>query len=68
MGKIIMQGEKERQGDFAFSAQTPGEYSFCFSNEMSTFAEKLVDFEISVRPSSLPRSTCDTDEHATHAG
>jgi len=44
-----LQGEKERQGDFAFTAQQVGEYSFCFSNEMSTFAEKFVDFEISVR-------------------
>ncbi|KAG5921000.1 hypothetical protein E4U61_007231 [Claviceps capensis] len=46
--KIILKGEKERQGDFVFNAQHAGEYSFCFNNEMSTFAEKLVDFEISV--------------------
>jgi hypothetical protein len=31
-----------------FTAQSVGEYSFCFSNEMSTFAEKFVDFEIAV--------------------
>ncbi len=43
-----MSGEKERQGDFAFTAQTPGDYAFCFSNQMSTFAEKFVDIEISV--------------------
>ncbi|KAI5461429.1 emp24/gp25L/p24 family/GOLD-domain-containing protein [Mariannaea sp. PMI_226] len=47
-GKVIMDGQKERQGDFVFSANTVGEYSFCFDNEMSTFAEKFVDFEISV--------------------
>ncbi|KAL1876594.1 hypothetical protein VTK73DRAFT_9258 [Phialemonium thermophilum] len=47
-GKIIMQGEKERQGDFVFTANEPGEYKFCFNNEMSTFAEKMVDFEIAV--------------------
>ncbi|KAK2593216.1 hypothetical protein QQS21_009056 [Conoideocrella luteorostrata] len=46
--KVILQGEKERQGDFVFTAQHAGEYSFCFDNEMSTFAEKYVDFEISV--------------------
>ncbi len=43
-----MSGEKERQGDFAFTAQTAGDYAFCFSNQMSTFAEKFVDIEISV--------------------
>lgn len=43
-----MDGQKERQGDFVFSANTIGEYSFCFDNEMSTFAEKFVDFEIAV--------------------
>jgi hypothetical protein len=31
-----------------FTANDPGEYRFCFNNEMSTFAEKMVDFEIAV--------------------
>ena len=43
-----MNGEKERQGDFVFTANDVGEFRFCFNNEMSTFAEKLVDFEIAV--------------------
>lgn len=45
-----MDGEKERQGDFVFTALEVGEYRFCFNNQMSTFAEKFVDFEIAVRP------------------
>ncbi len=57
--KVIMEGSKERQGDFVFTAGESGEYRFCFNNEMSTFAEKMVDFEIAVRhprPSSqIPR-------------
>ena len=48
--KIIMSNPKERQGDFVFTAQDAGEYRVCFNNEMSTFAEKMVDFEIAVRP------------------
>ncbi|KAL5116599.1 hypothetical protein ACEQ8H_005477 [Pleosporales sp. CAS-2024a] len=46
--KVILDGTKERQGDFVFTANDVGEYRFCFSNEMSTFAEKMVDFEIAV--------------------
>lgn len=46
--KIIMDGQKERQGDFVFTATETGEYKFCFNNQMSTFAEKFVDFEIAV--------------------
>ncbi|MCJ1343442.1 hypothetical protein MMC31_001635 [Peltigera leucophlebia] len=46
--KVIMSSEKERQGDFVFTAKETGEYRFCFDNDMSTFAEKLVDFEIAV--------------------
>ncbi|KAL1956847.1 hypothetical protein VTO42DRAFT_6797 [Malbranchea cinnamomea] len=46
--KVILDGTKERQGDFVFTAQSVGEYRFCFSNEMSTFADKMVDFEIAV--------------------
>lgn len=43
-----MEGQKERQGDFVFTAQNVGEYRFCFNNEMSTFADKMVDFEVAV--------------------
>ncbi len=45
-GKVLLSGEKERQGDWTFKAAIPGEYEFCFANSMSTFAEKVVDFEI----------------------
>ena len=46
--KYILDGEKERQGDFVFTAKEVGEYKFCFNNEMSTYTEKFVDFEIAV--------------------
>ncbi|ORZ15796.1 emp24/gp25L/p24 family/GOLD-domain-containing protein [Absidia repens] len=46
--KVILDGKGERQGDYVFTANHVGEYSFCFSNDMSTFAEKLVDFEITL--------------------
>lgn len=49
-GKVILSGEKERQGDFVFVAQQAGTYTFCFDNDMSTFSDKFVDFEISVGP------------------
>jgi hypothetical protein len=45
----LFSGEKERQGDFVFTANQVGEYRFCFDNTISTFSEKLIDFEISVR-------------------
>lgn len=47
--KIILTGEKERQGDYVFTANEVGEYRFCFDNSVSTFSDKLVDFEIAVR-------------------
>ncbi|KAK5087846.1 hypothetical protein LTS08_008381 [Lithohypha guttulata] len=47
-GRDVLAGQKERQGDYVFTAKETGEYKFCFSNEMSSFAEKMVDFEISV--------------------
>lgn len=53
--KIILEGTKERQGDFVFTVNELGEYKFCFANEMSTFAEKMVDFEIAVRNSNSSR-------------
>lgn len=59
--KVILDGTKERQGDFVFTATEDGEYRFCFNNEMSTFAEKTVDFEIAVRlpfhPTTIPETS-----------
>lgn len=45
-GDIVASDTKQRQGDLLFKARGIGEYEFCFSNEMSTFAEKVIDFEI----------------------
>lgn len=45
-GKIIVSEEKQRQGDYVFNANQVGEYEFCFDNSMSTFAEKVIDFEL----------------------
>lgn len=51
---IVIEGERERQGDFIFTADVVGEYSFCFSNDMSSFSEKLVDFDIMVESEPRP--------------
>ena len=48
-GKTVLDGLNERQGDFVFTANEIGEYQFCFNNDMSTYTDKYVDFEISVR-------------------
>lgn len=42
-----MSGE-EKQDAYIFFADLIGEYSFCFSNEMSTWTDKLADFEINM--------------------
>ncbi|KIW99271.1 uncharacterized protein Z519_00934 [Cladophialophora bantiana CBS 173.52] len=67
--KKIMSGEKERQGDFVFTAQTAGEYRVCFNNEMSTFADKMVDFEVAVEDESksalLPQKAGSTPEQTS---
>ncbi|KAL8283165.1 hypothetical protein RQP46_005943 [Phenoliferia psychrophenolica] len=51
---IVIEGERERQGDYIFTAHLVGEYSFCFSNDMSSFSEKLVDFDIMVESEPRP--------------
>ncbi|KAH9457647.1 hypothetical protein MJO28_004720 [Puccinia striiformis f. sp. tritici] len=54
--KIVIQGEKERQGDFVFTAHEIGEHSFCLNNDMSSFSEKIIDFDITIEnePRSAP--------------
>ncbi|THH15118.1 hypothetical protein EUX98_g9515 [Antrodiella citrinella] len=46
--KQLIDGARERQGDYVLTANTVGEYSFCFENDMSTLTEKLLDFDIMV--------------------
>jgi len=46
--KVILDGQRERQGDYVLTANTVGEYSFCFENDMSTLTDKLVDIDIMV--------------------
>ncbi|RMY68295.1 hypothetical protein D0863_07214 [Hortaea werneckii] len=63
--RVVLDGEKERQGDFVFTANEAGEYRFCFDNNMSTVSDKLVDFEIAVENearSSLPQKAGATPE------
>ncbi|KAI3647872.1 hypothetical protein MP228_008093 [Amoeboaphelidium protococcarum] len=48
-GVVMVDGQKERQGDFVFSGSEAGEYSACFSNDMSSYTPKLVDFELQVQ-------------------
>jgi len=46
--KVILDGLRERQGDYVLTANAVGEYAFCFENDMSTLTEKLVDFDIMI--------------------
>ncbi|TDL30054.1 hypothetical protein BD410DRAFT_817891 [Rickenella mellea] len=46
--KVLLDGQRERQGDYVLTANTVGEYAFCFENDMSTLTEKLIDFDIMV--------------------
>ncbi|KII84714.1 hypothetical protein PLICRDRAFT_45521 [Plicaturopsis crispa FD-325 SS-3] len=46
--KVILDGAREHQGDYVLTANTPGEYAFCFENDMSTLTEKLIDFDIMI--------------------
>ena len=46
--RVLLDGARERQGDYVLTANHVGEYSFCFENDMSTLTEKLIDFDIMV--------------------
>lgn len=46
--KVIYQGERETSGKFTFAAHTPGVYTYCFSNKMSTMTPKVVMFNMAI--------------------
>lgn len=45
--KLVIEGRRERQLDIVFTGNEVGEYSFCFENDMSSFADKLVSSTLS---------------------
>lgn len=47
-GQVLYNQEKERQGEFGFAATQVGEHQFCFSNDMSTFSDKMVEFDLNI--------------------
>ena len=63
--KNILDGNAEKQGDYVLTANTPGEYSFCFSNDMASLSDKFIDFDIMVEseprrePSTKPGQIAD---------
>lgn len=45
-GHVQYSKNKEAQSEFTFNANQVGEWEFCFSNGMSLYADKIIDFEI----------------------
>ena len=64
-GVVMNSGLAEKDAEFVFSVDVVGEYSFCFSNAMSTFAHKVVNFDILLSGESktvTKQTTNDADE------
>ena len=64
--KVMLDGKRERQGDYVFTANHVGEYSFCFENDMSTLTDKLVDFDIMVESEPRREPPAKPDQIAEH--
>ncbi|ODQ68005.1 endosomal cargo receptor Erp3 [Nadsonia fulvescens var. elongata DSM 6958] len=50
-GKIVNSGDKLKHLDLITTAKVAGDYEFCLSNDMSTFADKFIEFEIQIESS-----------------
>lgn len=46
--RIVYNAEKQTEGKYSFVAHVDGEYSFCFSNRMSTLTPKVVSFVVTL--------------------
>lgn len=55
---VIYSGDRETEGKYSFTAHTPGIYSFCFSNKMSTMTIKSVALHVNIgeEDSNVPSS------------
>lgn len=46
--QIVHKGDRETSGKYTFAAYTPGVYTYCFSNKMSTMTPKVVMFNMEI--------------------
>lgn len=46
--QVIYQGERESSNKYAFAAPSTGQYTYCFSNKMSTVTPKIVMFTVEI--------------------
>uniref|UniRef100_A0A7S3DHW7 GOLD domain-containing protein n=1 Tax=Palpitomonas bilix TaxID=652834 RepID=A0A7S3DHW7_9EUKA len=53
----LFKKDKSGTGRFTFNAEASGEYSFCFSNKMSSVSKKTVSFAIEVGDEDLSTGT-----------
>lgn len=64
-GSIVQKIEKGKEEEIGFVANQVGEYELCFYNEMSTFADKKVDFDFDIGTkylrAELPQINADAD-------
>lgn len=47
-GEVLFSQERQKDGEYSFTARIMGEYQFCFSNDMSTFSDKTVEFDLNI--------------------
>ncbi|KAL7421497.1 p24 complex component [Cryptotrichosporon argae] len=45
-GNVIYTSHKEPQGTFSLAAEIAGQYTYCFSNEMSSYSRKTLSFNV----------------------
>jgi hypothetical protein len=63
-GQLLYKESKKQYDSFTWTADSKGEYRFCFSNEFSTFTHKVVYFDLEVGDEDAPLGP-DFGEHAT---
>ncbi|KAI9430094.1 emp24/gp25L/p24 family/GOLD-domain-containing protein [Lactarius indigo] len=61
--KVLIDGQRERQGDYVLTANSVGEYAFCFENDMSTLTDNFEPRrEAPARPGQVSEQTSALEE------
>ncbi|XP_017492223.1 PREDICTED: transmembrane emp24 domain-containing protein 2-like [Rhagoletis zephyria] len=64
--KVIHREERVSNGKYTFAAHMDGDYTYCFSNQMSTMTHKVIMFSMDIHEKEVAATGATSDHNVEH--